>query len=235
MMLGFTKKHVIVLISAFFVLVAGAVFLYFLYVTPVLEQKEVLAMELEAEINQKDAYQKQIRDGESDLVEVSVELQRRLPIQPLLDQFILQMARAEGLSDTYILNININSQGELSILNGKKGSEGETEEEGTTNEQPGFEGLQQITFQLSVRANNYEDLAQFLRELDRLPRLVNIDNVSFLGLDENVMVDEERNGSLQFHVAVSTYYYPDLQELAGEHPQIDYPRPSQKENPLFTN
>ncbi|WP_096202820.1 type 4a pilus biogenesis protein PilO [Bacillus sp. FJAT-45350] len=247
MNLSFSKKHIIILGVAIFLLIASAFFFFSQYISPAMKEKEVLAAEVEFEKSQLAILRDQQRDTTTEAIETSIELQRKLPVKPLVDQFLLDISRAEGLSNSYILYIDISEGGELSLRATEDGVEGETstpveqsEGEGgqeTTQEQQvnvDIEGLKQITLNLSVRANRYQDLAQFLRELDRLPRISSIDSVSFIGHDEQIMVDDVHD-SLEFNVTVSTYFYPELLELGEEGPKVDYPRPSNKDNPLYSN
>lgn len=157
-------------------------------------------------------------------------MQQKLPVAPLVDQLLLDFQRVEALSDTYILSMDIDQS-----LNPVPQEESESVvegDEGIDGNQVSIEGLKKITVYLSIRAKRYEDLFQFLVEMDRLSRIISIDSISFRGTDEQIMIDDYHE-SLEFFVTVSTYYFPELTELEGELPKVIHPKPSEKENPLY--
>ena len=234
MTVQFTKLYLIILIAAVVAVVASFLIGYSSYIAPVYGEKEVLAENLEFEENQVQILNQQIRSLDSNVLETSFALQRKLPVQPLLDQFLLDISRAEGLSGSYILNINISESGDVTLAEGESIKEQiSTEVEQNSALPEKIEDLRKITVFLSVRANDYEALANFLREIDSLPRLTNIDSVNFLGHDEKIMVNDSHQ-SLEFSVLLSTYYYPPLAQLREESPKIDFPNPANKDNRLYS-
>lgn len=85
-----------------------------------------------------------------------------------------------------------------------------------------IEGMRKQTAVIELEVNNYASLYLFLEELDGLLRYVNIESVLFLGEEEDRIFDGETD--IFFEVHVSSFYYPELEELEFEAPIADYPQ-----------
>ncbi len=225
MKLSFTKKAMITLIisvSVTMLLLSGG---YIYMVSPKFNERTNAENRLETEFQMLEILKENGVDEEETIEEETTYLQRKLPVEPLLDQLLLDFQRVEALSNTYILSMDIDQNRDAVLV--------ETEEvDENTSEGESSERLKQISAFLSVRANSYEDLFQFLAEIDRLPRIIAIDSISFIGTDEKVMIDDETD-ILEFLVTVSTYYYPHLPQLKDELPKVIHPAPGERENPLY--
>ncbi|WP_078555367.1 hypothetical protein [Bacillus alkalicellulosilyticus] len=263
MTVSFTRIHIIVLVLILALVGGGGYFLYNSYFSTLVVDRETLIDSLQVEQAVLEESRRILRQAEAKEIETSFTFQKKLPVTPLMDQFLLHLARAEILSGTYISSLDITDDRietsdsrplDILIEMNKTDEEREAEaaaaaeaaqqqeaapeeapaegEESSNPYGPNLDDVKQIHFQLTVRAKEYKEIATFLRTLDSLPRLVNINMVTFIGHNEQIMIDDEIE-NLEFLVNVSTFYYPELEELKEETPKVDYERPSEKEDPLY--
>lgn len=249
MKVEFTRRHIIVL-ALLVVVVIGLVFaLRYFYIVPTIQEIEYYETNLETEKQLLRTLQERVQDDGAIHELTSLELQKRVPVSPLLDQLLLDLSRAEILSNSYILNITfddmeVESLSDLISVESEEGTEQSDEEttENSDNEDGQseeadfhFNGLRKIVADMQLSALNYNELAKFLEAIDNMPRLINIESVQFVDdTGELVTVDDEVY-ELYFDVKLSTFYYPNLEELKDEVPTVDYPNPANKENPLYDN
>jgi type IV pilus assembly protein PilO len=140
----------------------------------------------------------------------TLNLQRELPGMPLIDQYLLDLEKAELLSDSLLLNIGI-SDGDASLLmqalssaanatseqvaSGQAADSGaNTEDQTQGQEQPPAQAssapaVKQLTFALSVTSPKYEAMLEFISRLEKLERISHIDSISFSGKAETTGVD----------------------------------------------
>ncbi len=224
--ISFTKKALIILIASVVLTMFIVTAFYLSFVSPMFQARTVAENQLLTEQKMLELLHEQEAEQEEEIAEQTTQLQRKLPVDPLIDQLLLDIQRVEALSNTYILDMNFVKGRPANLVEGGTNEEEEVEVGDTS------ETIRQVSVDLSIIANSYEDLFQFLAEIDRLPRIVSIESISFVGPDENIMIDNQTD-SLHFLVAISTYYYPDLQQLREELPKVDHPEPSGKTNPLY--
>lgn len=225
----FTKKIIYILIIGVALTVTLVIGSYFSIIQPKLAMRTNAEIQLENEQKMLELLQKNQHAKEERIIEQTTQMQKKLPVEPLVDQFLLDFQRVEALSDTYILYMDIDQNREPVPLDQEAI---EDVVKGVEEDQVSIEGLKKITVYLSILAKTYEDLSQFLIEMDRLSRIISIDSISFRGTNEQIMIDNYLE-SLEFFVTVSTYYFPELTELKGELPKVVHPKPSEKENPLY--
>lgn len=234
MKVSFTKKKWISFILGIVIVVALSVGGYFYLIYPKVTVLANTKNQIEMEQKMLDVLEGNVPSEEETISEQTTQMQRKLPVKPLVDQLLLDFQKVEALSNTYIVNIDINQNLDVSSQEEDVAEVNDTDETNDTTQEaiPMIEGLKQIQAYLSIRAKGYEDLFQFLAEIDQLPRIISIDSISFMGNDEKIMIDDEQE-TLEFSVTVSTYYYPNLHELKDQHPKVIYPDPSEKENPFY--
>lgn len=94
-----------------------------------------------------------------------------------------------------------------------------------------IEGMRKQTATVELNVNNYAALSLFLEELDGLRREVNVESVLFMGEEEDRIFDGETD--IFYEVQVSSFYYPDLEELEHETPVADYPEEESSTSPFL--
>ncbi|UCZ52093.1 hypothetical protein LGQ02_14725 [Bacillus shivajii] len=248
-------------IGAVFLLLLVA-FTYFLYLSPKIDernraisnvsQEQELVSQLE-ETQREEARERQRQTGQS------TDLQRRLPVVPLTDQFLLDLNRAEELANVRMMELVLTNDqpvhevivmssperigdpdGEEEETREARGLtaqlesylEPETEGEGVAWIGDVIDGLYKQQANIIVKVDTYDHLIRFLDELDSLVRLLNIEEVHFSREDmsDDMIVDGE--DALFYQVIASSYYYPPLTDLEHEAPRVDYPPMEGRDQPF---
>jgi type IV pilus assembly protein PilO len=177
------------------------------------------------------------------------ELQKVIPSEPLIEQFILDIEKAEVKSNSLVQQMTFGESGtaaedtstSLDEYNDmdknydssdEKEKAEEAERESKNVVMP--EGLQKETIHLSVESPTYFDLEMFLATLQAGKRYVEVENLTFTGSAEKVLLDEEKTDKLTYELDVSVYYHTGLGDLKKDLPALDTPPPGNKQQP-FTN
>jgi type IV pilus assembly protein PilO len=233
-------------IAASILLVASGLYGYFGILSPLHQKVETVS----SEIKQQQTFFKKI-DKPSDestsvLNENTFSLQEEVPVKPLVYQLILQLEKAEVLSDSSILTMdfsdsnvrNASDEGTDDPL--KKAGEilldemnlSDKKESSTLEDLP--EGIQKVTVEMSVVSKNYEGLLKFLSTIEELKRITVIEAITFSGLDEIELASTDANpDQLKYEVTVAAFYLPELTEYLKDLPREEFPAPQGKENPLI--
>jgi type IV pilus assembly protein PilO len=188
---------------------------------------------------------------QQDELQSTQSLQRKLPVSPLIDQYLLELEKVEALSGSQLHNIGIGEakdlvplqqeQGSAASSNSSTGQTGQTDSGSQAQAQsqtqtqaaaahPAF-AIKQLTFSLDVSSPKYEDMLEFLKQLEGLQRISSIDSLSFTGNPETPGVHPS---AMDYTVTVSTFYMTGMDELKSGLPWTEYPKPAGKKNPLFT-
>ncbi|KGM45555.1 pilus assembly protein PilO [Neobacillus niacini] len=245
MKLSFSKKHKLTLLVGFLLIVFLVAFAQFFKLSPLksdLESKEqTLASEqkLLETINQKKL------DETTKVSEDTRELQKKVPVSPLQEQFILDLEKAENVSNSKILSMGFSKDIDVPMESATPpATEGaETSEvpevkpvQETQAEQaaPGpTTALKKLTVNLSIESPRYEDIEKFIATLESLKRIVVVESINYSGGGEITSLDTDTvYKPLSYSLTVSAYYLPGLDDLIAELPQIDSPAPANKKNPL---
>lgn len=205
-------------------------------------EKDISQMKQSVETEQKILNTLRQRQEDGTVVEYvsSRDTQRKLPVLPVVDQFLIGLERAENESNSLILSfaqtnsseVDIELQGEHSDqvvkVNANQSQAQQTGGENLVN----TIGVNKMNFQLTVQSPNFEQLLSFLESLRDLPRIVDLESITFQGsqLEENVLKQ-----NLTYTVTVSTFYDKANAILKDELPQYHYQPPSNKKNPLLTD
>lgn len=238
MILRITRQQFVLFLLACMVIL-GLFYCGYLFVLQPLKQKARL---LSSEVATEQTLLTELTDQFGERRQLSkesvVELQKQLPVKPLLDQFLIDLEKAETVSDSTILSIefgdnensdnsnNVHSEGESG-----KVSEQQTGERATSSPQLP-DGIKKITATLEVQAASYYQLEEFLEALEGMSRIITIESLSFLGNEELIAIDQSTE-PLHYSVKISAFYYPKLAELADQIAELDMPKPAEKTSPLF--
>lgn len=179
----------------------------------------------------------------TELLTNTANLQKKLPVAELADQFVILLEKAEVASGSRIMSIAFNkgdntdtaanNTAEQNLSQAVQNAAGSTSSASqttttttTTTALPA--GVKKLTATLSVEAPSYLELEAFIKELEALPRITKVDSLSFSGVAEG-----DKSNVLTYTVVASTYYYPDLTDLKSQVPDYEAPVPSKKTNPLY--
>ncbi|PDM41493.1 pilus assembly protein PilO [Parageobacillus yumthangensis] len=222
MTVRFSKRQLFVFVLMLTVLGAAIIGLYFYLLYPRYQQIEELNNTVASEKKILAATRAEIAKQKSGLPESVVELQKKIPVKPLTEQLLLDLEKAEVVSDSTISSMAFNEE---------ENETAEPQEKTKQSSSAPPDGLKKVTVQLTVQSPSYYQLERFLQTLENLNRIVSVESLSFTGNPELTSVATEVN-PLTYSVTVSAFYYPKLAKLQNMLPQIDVPPPSKKRNPL---
>ena len=210
------KEIGLIVIASLFSLIMIA-YAYFTFFVPKKESLAVAETTLTTDRQVLFALEQQLADQPEIPIVSSLELQKKVPIDPLTELIILQIEKAEVVSDSLVQSIGF-SEGPFVI------------------EAPpeGVETLQQLLVNLSIETTNYATLEAFIDEIEKLDRILIVDNISFSSPGE-LTTEELEPAKLQLSLSFTAFYRPDLLELLDEGPKVDTPLPADKSNPLPSN
>lgn len=224
--------------SSLVVLVFGCVLVLLLF----LLGQRLWFSPIEAEINQReDAIMQEEKilaaieanQGEEEREQIlsSRTMQQQLPVIPLMDQMLIGLDRAENSSTSLIHSIAISDTESLlpiqeTVEEDAENVDTETQADVQSMEETVqiIEGLHTLQFAVDITSENYEEMIEFLNELQSLPRVTQIESIQF------ETPDSERE--LGYSLLMNSYYQPLYADLANEAPQYHYGAASEKVTPF---
>lgn len=247
MSLRLEKKHIIILVIAALIAVLLYFGAYFLYLNPLKNSLSLKESQLKSEQQLSAALETHLASvNESDFGSTA-EIQKLLPVDPMIEQLVLDLEKAEVVSNSYITSIEFTdseqdelaAQTEVNLVGGSseavQSEEPEDSEIYTDAEQTAElsmpDGLAKTSATIVVKADNYLDLEKFIETLESLKRIVMVDSISFTGPKEMVsLLDEEEQ--IEMSLAINTFYLPGLVDLKEYNPKVETPEPANKRNPF---
>ncbi|NMH69874.1 hypothetical protein HF072_13885 [Bacillus sp. RO3] len=236
------KKEWIMIVSTILLMISIVLMAVWFFYLPVKNQKEHMMTEIKTEEKLIAALDSRIEAINQDSFENSSSLQQKVPVKPLTQQLLLDLEKAEIVSDSYIKSIEF-TEGAVDIplveeeeqlsLEGtpEDNSEPAEDTKAATSVEVLPEGLQKLTATLTVDAKSYFEIEEFIKELEELHRLVEVEEISFSGPQE-IQQSSEDSGNVSFGIVVSAFYLPGLVDLESELPKLDAPYPANKKNPF---
>lgn len=249
-----TKKNWILFFATLLVIVLFFISMYFFLIRPKAATLEAKQTALETENSLLQTLEKQKVENTS-APENTANLQLKVPVDPLVEQLILDIEKAETLSNNTVTSIDFSDDdvtAEQEIDSNEVNSETEeidpddyninydinydinTEENMEVMEEKQVlfpNGMKKITANLSVTAENYNNLKKFIDALEQGNRIIVVENISFSGQGEINDISQSEN-VIDFSVQLVAFYMPELQNLQDDLPNIDAPMPSNKIDPL---
>ncbi|WP_404427817.1 potassium transporter [Ureibacillus chungkukjangi] len=167
-------------------------------------------------------------------VENIFTIRQKLPKSREIDQLLLNLEEIEFVSEARITSIGFNSYDTLVSESAIAPTpEEEIVSEEDTAEEPAIEGetegteaeevaetpvsdiaaetlppeLKLITFNLELEVPEYQSLQSFIKELEKLPRIMHVDTISFTLPGEEGEFMEDVAESLNASIQVTTFYY----------------------------
>ncbi|WP_075620468.1 LysM peptidoglycan-binding domain-containing protein [Paenisporosarcina indica] len=210
------KEVGLIVLSVLFCLAIVA-YSYFTFYSP---KKESLAMAettLATDRQTLFALEQQLADQPEIPLVSSLELQKKVPVEPLTELILLQVEKAEVVSQSMVQSISF-AEAPFVI------------------EAPpeGVETLQQLAVSMTIETANFKNLEIFIDELEKLDRILVVESIAFGSPGEITTADQEQD-KLSLSLTFSAFFRPDLIELLDEVPKVDTPPPADKVNPLPSN
>jgi type IV pilus assembly protein PilO len=257
MKLRFLKRNKLIVSTSALLVVLLIVLAQFKFLSPLKSDLEIKQQSLASEQKLLEiAGQKKVVDTKK-TVEDTRELQKEVPVKPLQEQLILDLEKAEILSNSQIKSMGFSKDVEVNTsadqantqnANGQQttATNQNTANQTTTNQSTATQNsatqqtaiastiaLKKLTVSLSVESPNYEDLEKFIETLESLKRIVVVESINYSGGQEITTLAQE-NPPLSFSLTISAFYMPSLADLQAQLPKIDTPAPANKDNPLST-
>ncbi|WP_028399375.1 type 4a pilus biogenesis protein PilO [Ectobacillus panaciterrae] len=206
MSIHFSKKQLLLFMTG--LLIAGLLFtyIYFALLQPVQLNRQQLNKELKTEKAIKaNSLQKKAADDGASLTDY---MQKQLPVKPMLDQYILDLTKAEGLSGVTIQAVALQDTNTV---------QASREQQKTAN------GAVPVPLMLTVEVKYdvYEQLQTFLKEVEELPRVTYVQGIDFKGREESLSPDAKQE-PYSCTLTLTTYYMP-LKDLEKGTPDIELP------------
>ena len=239
MALQFSKKQLTSYIISTLFITLLFLLLYFSLLKPIQIETARLENDLATERQLLEVVQSKVRQTQDQTVESTVELQKKVPVKPIVEQFLLDLEKAEVVSNSFITNMGFGavevtdqSTSEEYVESTQDDNEDETKGEN----QPSAaiqlpQGIKKLTVNLSVQSPDYYAMEQFINTLETQTRITQIENLAFSGQEEITSVEQEI-GPIAFTLSVSTFYLPGLTDLVDQLPVFEILLPSNKQNPF---
>lgn len=244
MKLHFSKKNKLIIGFGTLLLLMLIVYAQFFMLIPLKSNLGIKEQSLEAEQKLLEiGSQKKVGTTETATEDTSL-LQKKVPVQPLQEQFILDLEKAENVSNSKISAMSFSKDAALVATGDQSNIENANAAQTMTDlnaanqtietQQTGPAvptGLKKLTVQLSVESKSYEDLENFIETLESLPRIVVVEAITYSGGKEITSLTQT-DQPISYSLTVSAFYMPGLTDLEAELPKIDAPEPAGKDNPL---
>ena len=239
MAVKFSKKQISVYIISILFITLLFLLLYFTLLKPVQIETARLENDLATQRQLLEVVQSKVKQTQDQTVENTVELQKKVPVKPVVEQFLLDLEKAEVVSNSFITNMGfkdaeVTDQSTLEeyVESTQDDNEDETNGENQPNEAIQLpQGIKKLTVNLSVQSPDYYAMEQFINTLETQTRITQIENLAFSGQEEITSVEQEI-GPIAFTLSVSTFYLPKLTDLVDQLPVFEILLPSNKQNPF---
>ncbi|MFE8696883.1 pilus assembly protein PilO [Cytobacillus sp. FJAT-53684] len=244
MNLQISKKQIFISIITILLVGALSAGAYFLFLQPVNEKLERKQTELKMANQELTIIENSLKQSNEKTVLSSMELQKQVPVKRLLDQLLLDIEKAEIISDTTVNELKLDGSSKDEEIDFQTGESKEATAEETSDsdntdsldstsveEETLPMGIKKISISMVGEAKTYFELEKFIDSLEQLKRIVKVEALRFTGLEEIYSV-EQGNEFIQFELTIASYYYPELEDLLDEIPSLDTPEISNRKNPL---
>lgn len=243
MNISFLRNKTVTVTVSVLVLLAIVAGVYFLIVSPKLEDVKQKEQELSAQEKILSVLQNKITGTKSSTFESTVALQQSVPVKPLSEQLLLDIEKAETISGSFVVNMDF-QEADMEENQDQQKSDSTNEKQDQTNQATTEEeqskentiplptGVKKLTVNLNIESPSYFELEKFLQILEASTRIVVVEAIDFSANDEIISTDQT-NKPLTYKVTLSAFYMPGLTDLINQLPKIDAPAPSNKKNPLI--
>lgn len=258
MKLRFSKRDSLILGIGILLLLLFFVFAQFYYLSPI--KSDLTSKQQTLQMQQKQLEIKSQKKAETKTtVNDTKEFEQRIPVKPLEDQFILDLEKAETLSNSKIKSMSFtkdvdmnagtnqanqqNGNGQSNTTANQNGTQQNNAAQNNTNQNQGSAnqankpasaappGLKKLTVSLNIESPGYSQFEKFIGTMESLKRIVVVESISYTGGQEITSL-AQINQPLSYNLTVSAFYMPTLADITAQLPKIDVPAPANKQNPL---
>jgi type IV pilus assembly protein PilO len=250
MNLRLEKKHYIILLAAAVVSIFVYLIAFYLYLKPLNTNLVLKESQLKMEQELNTTLEARLATVNETDFSSTAELQKRLPVDPMVEQLVLDIEKAEVISNSFVSSIEFNAEQQAGVpleqettseeqadqLNNDSADQAENaiSEVPVSNSQTMVpDGLLKTSVQINVKAENYFSLEKFIETLESLRRIVVVESISFSGPQESFAVSDEEV-PIEMSLSINSFYFPELSDLMDYNPKIQAPEPANKRNPFPT-
>ncbi|CAM3940895.1 hypothetical protein [Mesobacillus thioparans] len=246
MNLQLNKKNAILLISLAVLSILLYFSAYYLYLSPLKDSLYLKQNQLKTEQKLGETLETRLSAGSSNDFNSTVELQKTLPADPLTEQLVLDLEKAEVISNSYITEMEFDHEGQLTEVSQQVNDGQETLDDEVAGQQTGSltdnniqpiqmpDGIAKTTVTITVESDSYFDLEKFIATLEKLQRIVMVESISFSGPEEIRSLSDEE-GKIRMNLTFNAFYLSGFDDLMGDNPGIETPPPANKRNPFPTS
>ncbi|WHX39479.1 hypothetical protein QNH36_17615 [Mesobacillus sp. AQ2] len=248
MNLQLEKKHIMTMLATGLLAILIYIGGFVLYISPLKGSIALKESQLKTEQKLSKTLESRISTASGSDFNSTVELQKKLPVDPMTEQLVLDLEKAEVISDSYITSMEFNHDGEIASHEQASNSGKQSSEEETANGQnQGVEtisannapqvnlpkGVSKSSVTVTVESHGYFSLEKFLATMEDLQRIVMIEAMSFSGPEEITSLSD-KNSKITMTVTINTFYLSGVDDLKAESTKIETPAPANKRNPFPT-
>jgi type IV pilus assembly protein PilO len=239
------KKQIMILISLVFLSILLYIGAYFLYISPMKDSLALKESQLKAEQQLSKTLETRLSSASSSDFNSTMELQKTLPVDPMTEQLVLDLEKAEVVSNSYITAMEFSTDGQVvdreqSLSNEQGTTESDNSVQGTetvsdvdiqTIQMP--DGVSKTSVMVTVESASYFELEKFIATLEELQRIVMVESISFSGPEEiRSLSDDDKK--IIMNLTINAFYLSGFDDLKGNNPKIETPAPANKRNPFPT-
>jgi type IV pilus assembly protein PilO len=207
-------------------LIAALLFAVYYYVIPKKEERSSLESSIASTRSEIATIQQQIEEinASKSIDEATIfEMRQKVPATRNLDDLILNIEETQYVSGTKILSVDFNnydtlvSNSELEDPNAltEVSENVDASGEETSNERPVSTiakeslppELKLITFEVNVESPDLQHLVHFIKEIEKIERIMHVDIIEFTLPGEENEFAEQPVESVEATVQVTTFYY----------------------------
>ncbi|EDL64691.1 hypothetical protein [Bacillus sp. SG-1] len=241
MNLQFEKREWLLMAGSIILGVCILAGVYFLLYNPVQKEIDVRAQELETEEKLISILEEKTSNIEQETFQNSISLQKKVPVKPMTEKLLLDLEKAETISDSFISSIQFSEGDVILPLTSQSAEEDienlssdDSEDSGEVNGETQEilpQGLKKLNAILSVESPSYFEMEKFLEVLEELDRITEIEQIAFEGPEESIIQGDSYD-KVSYKLLVAAFYLPDLMQLIEEMPSLNSPPPANKVNPF---
>lgn len=210
------KETFLIVVSALF-FVALVSYTYYMVFTPVKQSTSQLKISVENEREILITLRKQmIEKAQADSTS-TLRYQEKVPVKPLEDAVLLQVAMAEIKADGIVKDVSF-EKSDFEMLDPPES----------------VENVSQLLTTVLLEVDSYSKIIRFVDEIEKMNRIFIVDSIQFAGPEEVREVESE-DEVISLAVSFTAFYRADLENLLDEVPKINAPPGSQKNDPFPFN
>lgn len=211
------KRTAFLLIVTLVVLILGAIYYYVIY--PLQNERDSKANIVKVLQTEVAALNEQYQSAQADErpTENTFQLEKQVPITRELDELIRSIEEIELVSDSRIESVEFNNYDEnvaesTLVPEETEETEGSVEDGEVAPVSPVAETvlpnkLKLITFNVTILSKSFEHFTLFVEEVEKMNRIIRIDQVSMVAPGEEEIVDKSYEEAIEAIIQITTFYY----------------------------